>query len=223
MRRVCLVLLMMGIAPPLLAQERASDVVQRAFAAMEQGRWAELAGYVDSTALAQFRREALQRAWSLERMPMMRGPLDPQLPPCVADYLKARQGPVPTGKDMGTSYRESVLLGAATPEELERLTPAEILGRAAKAHEERRIYGGVIPPRTQKDVVGEVLDNDSTALVLFKHKQYLEGRETGPRAVGVIALAFRRGAWKIIAPSQLGLYGGGGGIVYMESRTDGTE
>lgn len=201
------------VVPSLAAgqQDGPTEVARQVFAALRDRRWSELPAHVDSVALVEFRRQQLQRVWGMDRAASRPRVVNPDFPPCVAEYFE-RQRPRPASPDL----RRQLLLGAGSAEELEKLTPAEMLVRwlesreAAMSGARRDSASPPLPtvPRTERTVVGAVLDGDTTAYVVNRIRMFFGSVSPGPDQVGLLRLVRRGSQWKVASPNQLIEWGG---------------
>lgn len=197
-------------------EEQAVAAARAAFSALDQQRWSDVAAQVDSTALARFRHQALQRAWSMSDYASRAPRPDPNLPACVADYLKQHEVVAPA---VPPAMSKEQLLGLDSADELERLTPLALLARYLEWKDEavrmRRMNPSVPTPRTTRTVLGAVLAGDSSAFVVYSQATYYGLNTGGSDRASLLQLVRRGAAWKIASPEAL--TGSGVGIMFASA------
>jgi hypothetical protein len=196
--------------PPARAlEDQAVAAARAAFSALDQRRWSDVAAQVDSAGLARFRHQVLQRAWSASDF-TFRGPKpDPNLPACVADYLKQHE----MAPAVPPAFSKEQLLGLDSADELERLAPLALLARYLEWNDEavrmRRMNPSGPAPRTSRAVLGAVLSGDSSAFVVYSQATYYGLNAGGGDRVSLLQLVRRGAAWKIASPDALTGFTGG--------------
>ena len=185
-----------------------SDVVREVIALMQQQRWSEIPQWIDPA--------ALQQAWE-SRIQQARAQQQPSPPLTVEQYrqhqpdmpLEVAQWQVDQFNERRSEFRD--LSGVDSFEELERLTPAELLARTLEAQDSRSALQnqmavaapaiaslGVESPPDQRVVIGEVISGGQ-AYVVFQTRYSLGNHlET--------ALAFLRrsaGGWRLLPNGML--------------------
>lgn len=195
-------------------QDAPAEVVRQAFAALSDGRWSDVPAYVDSVALVEFRRQQLQRVWAMDRSTARPRHVNPDLPACVAEYYERQEQ-----RAAPPALRRQSLLGAASVEELERLTPAQMLTRwlEMRADGAARAPADSAAPRParrheERTVVGAVQEDDSTAYVVYRVRTYFGPVSTLPENANLLRLVRRHGQWKLASPEPL-LTSSGGVVV----------
>lgn len=181
--RACIpALALLLLALPAAAQDArpgpaAEAVARAAFRALEERRWDDVAGLMHPDALRRFRSYQLRSARSMESMP--RVPYrDPDMPEAVARWYEERSRR--SAAEYGSHLERE--LGVRTAAEIEALTAEELFTRWLRAHDpaemmlrELNAQGRRIPvdsvaalvPRRVRSVVGSVVQDDSTVLVVY--------------------------------------------------------
>lgn len=190
-------------------QDGPAEVALQAFAALSDGRWRDVPAYVDSVALVDFRRRRLQQAWAMDRASSQPRHVNPDLPACVAEYYERQERHAAPPE-----IRRQTLLGLGSVEELERLTPAEMLARTLETSSPdwrvRRDTTSRAPsrPRQERTVIGAVQEGDGAAYVVYRVRTYYGPVSTAPENAGLLQLVRRGGQWKLASPDQLIGWGG---------------
>ncbi len=194
--------------PALRGAEEAAAAARSIFAALGAQRWNEVVAYMDSTAVARFRHRIIQQAWASTDYTYRPPRPDPNMPACVAEYLKLRQ---PVAPAVPPAVSKEQLLGLDSVEELERLAPAVLVARYLDWNDEgnraRRMSPGATVSRTARSVLGAVMASDSVALVVYDLATYSGFGTGGYDRVSLLELVRRGAAWKIASPDALMGYG----------------
>ncbi|HEX8273400.1 MAG TPA: hypothetical protein VF615_12225 [Longimicrobiaceae bacterium] len=170
------------LALPAAAQEArpgpaAEAVARAAFRALEERRWGDVAGLTHPDALRRFRAHQVRSARSMENMP--RVPYrEPGMPEEVAQWYEERS------RKSAAAYGAHLEreLGVRTAAELEALSAEELFTRWLRSRDpmemmlrELSTHGRPVPvdsvaahvPRQVRSVVGSVVQDDSTVLVVY--------------------------------------------------------
>ena len=181
--RACIpALALLLLALPAAAQDArpgpaAEAVARAAFRALEERRWGDVAGLTHPDALRRFRTHQIRTARSMESMP--RTPYrEPDMPEAVAQWYeeRSRRSAAAHGSHL---ERE---LGVRTAAEMEALSAEELFTRWLRSRDpvemtarELSAHGKPVPvdsvaahvPRPVRSVVGSVVQDDSTVLVVY--------------------------------------------------------
>jgi hypothetical protein len=159
-------------------------VVQRAFDAIEAMRWRDVAPLLHPDALRRFRATQLDHARSSERI-QTSAHRDPEMPEAVAEWFEQQR------QQREAEYGSTLELqfpGIKSAAELESLSTEEMLARWLQASDPREMFrrelqkkGAAAPevpmeelPHDTREIVGSVVENDSTVQVLYRTRTSLD-------------------------------------------------
>ncbi|HSL71937.1 MAG TPA: hypothetical protein VK864_16935 [Longimicrobiales bacterium] len=181
--------LLLVLAPGLAhaqqdAQRAAEQVVRQALAAHDSMQWSQLVRLIHPRALADMHQSNLASITAMARAQPQARRRDPNLPECVAEWFE-RQASAAAENPFGLR-----MLGVSTVEEATRLSAEEFMARWLEGHDQRAMARRVaalrraelpdsvrrqyerVPPiaalRDLRTVIGSVVENDSTAVVLHR-------------------------------------------------------
>ena len=202
-----------------------SDVVREVITLMQQQRWSEIPQWMDPAALQQKWDDRIQQARAQQR---------PSTPPTVEQYrqhqpdmpLEVAQWHVDQHNQVSPDDQFFDVPGIDSLEELERLTPAELMARSIEAGDHRYQTQffmaraapdlaklGFEPPPDRRTVVGEIVTGD-LAYVVFVTRRELSGSSEPAIAI----LRRSRAGWRLSPDGEL--FGGSNSLFSIGFDTD---
>ncbi len=198
-------------AVPARAQETrpgpaAEAVARAAFRAMEERRWGDVAPLMHPEALRRFRTQEVRSARTMDRMDPA-AHRDPEMPEAVAQWLEERTR---RNEATGGSILERQF-GVRTSAELEALTEEELFARWLRMRDpaemmlrELQARGQPVPmdsvaafaPRRVRTVIGSVVQDDSTVLVVYGPAMQMDG-DRQPEHPAIVTVRRTPAGWRL--------------------------